>query len=65
MIKIEIDAEVYDALKRLAYVLPLEEIADRVRAAGWSREDLEVNIDHANGRWKELNWTLERYLRRF
>ena len=52
--------------ERLAYVLDLKLIIEKAEhAAGWlGEDDLEVNIDHADGRWRELNWSIEAYLER-
>ena len=46
--------------ERLAYRLPLQSILERTKHL--MGEDLEVNIDHSIGRWRELNWSIERYL---
>ena len=40
------------------------ELVKRARRSGWVDGDLEVNIDHTNGRWRELDWAIEPYLER-
>lgn len=51
--------------ERFAYLIPVRELEERARKAGWKREDLEVNIDPATDRWRELDWDLSQYLRRY
>ena len=46
----------------LFYALPMEEVDRKARAAGWDRDDLEVNVDHSNRRWRELDWDIRKYL---
>lgn len=48
----------------LFYALPMEEVDRKAQAAGWDRDDLEVNIDHVNRRWRELDWDISKYLHR-
>lgn len=48
-----------------AYLIPLSDLERRAQQAGWSREDLEVNIDPAADRWRELDWNLSQYLRSY
>ncbi|MEX2375371.1 MAG: hypothetical protein WD942_07260 [Dehalococcoidia bacterium] len=51
--------------ERLAYIVPLMDLEKRLTKARWSREDLEVNIDPAADRWRELDWDLSKHLRRY
>ena len=51
--------------ERFAYLIPVRDLEARARKAGWDREDLEVNIDPAADRWRELDWDLSEYVRRF
>lgn len=51
--------------ERFAYLIPVRDLEERVRKVGWDREDLEVNIDPAADRWRELDWDLSQYLRRY
>ncbi|HLA62809.1 MAG TPA: hypothetical protein VK610_00160 [Rhodothermales bacterium] len=46
----------------LFYAIPVDDIDHSSRLAGWARDDLEVNIDHANRCWRELDWTIAKYL---
>lgn len=48
--------------ERLAYMLPVPTLLERATRSGWSGDDLEVNIDHANGRWRELDWRMDAHL---
>lgn len=50
---------------RFAYLIPVGDLETQVRKVGWEREDLEVNIDPGTDRWRELEWDLSEYLRRF
>ena len=49
----------------IAYLVPVPDILDGMKKAGWDRDDLEVNIDPATSRWRQLDWDLSRYLRRY
>jgi hypothetical protein len=51
--------------ERFAYLIPVPDLEKRASRAGWDREDLEVNIDPAENRWRELDWDLSQYLRRY
>lgn len=51
--------------ERFAYVIPIRALEERVKKVGWDREDLEVNIDPATDRWRELDWDLSGYVRRY
>lgn len=48
----------------IAYILPVDDLNHRVSESGWSRDDLEVNIDHTNQYWRELDWDIRPYLHR-
>lgn len=48
----------------ISYAVPAAEIKRRADRKKWDRADLEVNIDPATGRWRELDWDLTDYLRR-
>ena len=47
--------------ERLAYILPLQALQSRLeRKYPYLMDgDLEVNIDHANGVWRELEWKID------
>ena len=47
---------------RIFYVLPVAAIERRRKSSGWERDDLEVNIDHKNRLWRELDWDISQYL---
>lgn len=51
--------------ERFAYLIPVDDLEKRAAHVGWNRDDLEVNIDPATNRWRELEWDLSTYLRRF
>jgi hypothetical protein len=46
---------------RCAYIIPIQKIDERVKSSEWKRSEIEVNIDHENTRWRELNWDIEEY----
>jgi hypothetical protein len=47
----------------IAYVLPLDQLVTKAGVRDTEAyDDLEVNIDHANGRWRELDWGIEPFL---
>ena len=48
--------------EEFGFVLPLQEIEQHTKSVGWNRDELEVNIDPADSRWRELSWNLEPYL---
>jgi len=43
------------------FLVPLDDIDRRVKAAGWDRDDREVNIHVSEGLWRELRWQLDPY----
>jgi hypothetical protein len=47
--------------ERYGFIIPLKEIDNRIRQTGWQREELEVNIDPADSRWRELSWKLNQF----
>lgn len=51
--------------EKCAYVIPLEDIEQRIRYKKWTRNDIEVNIDHASSRWRELDWDIKEYFRQY
>lgn len=46
----------------LFYAIPMDRIDRKIQSAGWDRDDLEVNLDHANRCWRELDWDIRKYL---
>lgn len=50
---------------RIAYLIPIGGVRAQLKLVGWTRPDLEVNIDHAGRRWRELDWDIIGYLRSF
>ena len=48
--------------ENVLYEIPMKDIDIQSRKANWEKEYLEVNIDPANSRWRELDWTIEKYL---
>jgi hypothetical protein len=44
------------------YAIPVAEIDDRAREIGWNRSSLEVNLDHGNKRWIDLDWDIREFL---
>lgn len=48
-------------VERFGYSIPVADLNERIKHAGWSRNYLEINIDPSNSRWSELDWTLMDY----
>jgi hypothetical protein len=46
---------------QMGYLIPIKDILDHVQRANWSRKDIEVNIDPAESRWRELKWKIKGY----
>lgn len=42
--------------------IPMKDIDKQIVKSAWKKEFLEVNIDPANLRWRELDWSLQQYL---
>ena len=49
----------------VAYLIPLEEIEKKLITSKWSRDYLEINIDHVSSKWKELDWDIKQYLKTY
>lgn len=49
-------------LEAFAYRIPFEEIEKKIEAVGWSRDSIEVNIDHEYSKWLELKWNISEFL---
>lgn len=50
---------------QIAYLIPLEDINKEIAASKWSRDYLEVNIDPISHKWRELEWRINRYLKKY
>lgn len=50
---------------RYAFVLPLTDLDARIHQNGWTRPELEVNIDPATLRWREFDWDLSPYRKQY
>ncbi|MCK9418286.1 MAG: hypothetical protein M0R70_02790 [Nitrospirae bacterium] len=50
---------------KFAYIFPIKDIEQRIKEVKWTRDYLEANIDYASSRWVELDWRIEKYLRRY
>lgn len=48
-----------------AFLLPIDDVLEHARRANWSRSELEVNIDPATSKWREFEWDLTRYRKRY
>jgi len=46
----------------IMYVIPIEKVMEKAKDKGWDHDDLEVNIDPSNDRWREMDWDLSEYL---
>ena len=49
----------------IAYVMPMEDILKEIGVSGWARNYLEVNIDFKNSRWRELDWYIGKYMKKY
>jgi hypothetical protein len=52
-------------LEGIAYEIPLSDIDHQIGLKSWTRPDLEVNIDQSEYRWRELDWDLSLYLKKY
>lgn len=50
---------------KFAFIFPIKDIEQRVKEVKWTRDYIEANIDYASSRWVELDWRIEKYLRRY
>ena len=41
--------------------IPMKDIDKQIAKSSWKKEFIEVNIDPANLRWRELDWSLQQY----
>lgn len=49
----------------IAYQIPLKDIESRLATSNWTRDYLEINIDHVSNKWKELDWHIRQYLKSY
>ena len=49
----------------IAYLMPFDDIRERMVQSKWERDDVEVNVDHASRRWRDLDWDIGTYLRTY
>jgi predicted type IV restriction endonuclease len=54
-----------NAAEGAVYVIPLEDVEQQVRMRQWDRSHLEINIDFVSHRWRDLDWGIRQYFRRF
>jgi negative regulator of replication initiation len=45
----------------IIYEIPMTDISNQLIKVKWTKKFLEVNIDPANSRWRELDWNIEKY----
>lgn len=48
--------------EKIIFEIPMKEIDNQISKSTWKKDFLEVNIDPANLRWRELDWSIEEYL---
>ena len=48
-----------------AFLLPIDDVLDHARRAGWTRPEVEVNIDPETSKWREFDWNLAPYRRQY
>lgn len=51
--------------ERFVYLIPLNDIEQAILESGWDRDFLQVNIDHPSHRWRDLNWDIQNYLKKY
>jgi len=51
--------------ERIVYLIPLNDIEQAILESGWDRDYLEVNIDYLSHKWRELNWDIQSYLKKY
>lgn len=51
--------------EKIAYLLPVKDVEERIRSARWDRDYLEINIDHMAKKWIELDWDISGYLKEY
>lgn len=51
--------------ERIAYQIPLKDIESKLATSNWTRDYLEINIDHISNKWKELDWHIRQYLKSY
>ena len=51
--------------EKIVYLIPLNDIEQAILESGWDRDYLEVNIDHLSHKWRELNWDIQSYLKKY
>lgn len=48
--------------ENLVIEVPVKDLDSQVAKSAWKKDFLEVNIDPADLRWRELDWSLQKYL---
>lgn len=48
--------------ENLVIEVPMRDLDTQVARSTWKKEFLEVNIDPSDLRWRELDWSLQKYL---
>lgn len=48
--------------ENLVIEVPMNDLDAQVARSSWKKEFLEVNIDPADLRWREIDWNLQKYL---
>ena len=51
--------------EKIVYLIHLSDIERAILESGWDRDYLEVNIDHLSHKWRELNWDIQSYLKKY
>lgn len=51
--------------EKIAYVIPVKDILARANEMRWVKEYLEINIDNMAKKWIELDWGIQKYLKRY
>jgi len=48
--------------ENLVIEVPMKDLDNQLARSTWKKEFLEVNIDPADLRWREIDWNLQKYL---
>lgn len=48
--------------ENIVFEIPIKDIDIRATKVDWKKDYFEVNIDPATSRWRDLDWSIERYL---
>lgn len=47
------------------YLIPVDAVERQIALSKWERDYLEINIDNVSRKWKELDWDIEQFLKKY